>query len=296
MCVLLTLKVIYIDGHFRAVLNAAYDTTRQERHRISPAMKHDPLTTPAHNRAPDANRAGSDGSACLPEWVVHLIALVVHFMLRRMLARSGRARLPSWQHDRPDLPPGSAQALAASVRGPFGNSIAWMCLRHGIGPGHLDWPGLSCAIVAFGGSVKGFRAGAKPYGLQWWENPGVIPGMVTRPAPAPAAMAMAVLLERQAEAAAPSPAPSTIMRFEANPAPLPVFLRQVVARTATGPPTGPPGCPGAPIRLCLNERGQSMAGPAVLIRADRKVSLVEPATVFRPTAPAGPHIVSDSGC
>ena len=48
----------------------------------------------------------------------------------------------------------------ASVRGPFGNSIRWRCLRHGIGPGHKDWPELSRAIVAFGGSLEGFRPGA----------------------------------------------------------------------------------------------------------------------------------------
>jgi hypothetical protein len=204
-------------------------------------MMRDPLTTPADNRAPDADRAGAEASARLPEWLVHLIALLVHFMLRRMLgARSGRRSLPSWQHDRLDLPAGSAQAQAASVRGSFGNSIAWRCLRHGIGPGHPDWPELSRAIVAFGGSIKGFRAGAPARGLLWWENPGVIPGMVSVPAPAPGARAMAVLLERQAEAAAPTSAPTTIVRSEADPARPPAFLRQVLARTATGPPTGPP--------------------------------------------------------
>jgi hypothetical protein len=205
-------------------------------------MMRDPLTPPASTRAPDADRAGTEGSARLPEWVVHLIALLVHFMLRRMLgARSARSSLPSWRHDRLDLPAGSAQALAASVRGAFGNSIAWRCLRHGIGPGHPDWPELSRAIVAFGGSIKGFRAGAPARGLQWWENPGVIPGMVSVPPPAPAAMAMAVLLERQAAADVPTPAPTTIVRSEAAPALPPVFLRRIVARIATGPPTGPPG-------------------------------------------------------
>jgi hypothetical protein len=145
-----------------------------------------------------------------------------------------------------DLPAGSAEALAASVRGSFGNSIAWRCLRHGIGPGHPDWPELSRAIVAFGGSIKGFRAGAPARGLLWWENPGVIPGMVSTPAATPAAAAMAVLLARQATEAAPTPAPTiiacpaAIVRSAAEPALPPVYLRQVLARTATGPPTGPP--------------------------------------------------------
>ena len=99
-------------------------------------MMCDPLTNPAGAGSPDADRAGSDASSRLPEWVVHLIALVIRFMLERMLAAcSAHSRLPSWWHDRPDLPPGSIEALAASIRGPFGNAIAWMCRRRGIGPG-----------------------------------------------------------------------------------------------------------------------------------------------------------------
>jgi len=204
-------------------------------------MMHDPLTTPADACAPDADRAAPDAPALLPEWVAHLLALVIRFMLERMLAAcSGRSRLPSWWHDRPDLPPASAQALAASTRGPFGNAIAWMCQRRGIGPGHPDWPYLARTIVAFGGSVKGFRAGARPCGLQWWENPAILPGIIGETTPAPAAAAMALLLSPQAAAAAPSPVPRNIVRSEAEPARPPAFRRQVLARTATGPPTGPP--------------------------------------------------------
>ncbi|HVC59515.1 MAG TPA: hypothetical protein VND19_11395, partial [Acetobacteraceae bacterium] len=51
--------------------------------------------------------------------------------------------------------------------------------------------------------------------------------------------AMALLLSPQA-AAAPSPAPNNIERSAAEPARPPAFRRQVLARTATGPPTGPP--------------------------------------------------------
>jgi hypothetical protein len=204
-------------------------------------MMIDPLRTPASACYPDADRAGPDVASRLPEWLVHLIALVIHSMLRRMLAaRARRAGLPTWWHDRPDLPLASAQSEAASVRGHFGNSIAWMCLRRGIGPGHRDWPELSRAIVAFGGSLKGFRAGAPARGLQWWENPGVIPGMAVEPKAAPAAAALAVLLSRQAAAAAPSPAPTDVPRSEAAPALAPAIRRRVFARAATGPPTGPP--------------------------------------------------------
>jgi len=209
-------------------------------------MMCDPLTTPAGTCSPDADRAGPDASARLPEWVVHLLALVIRVMLERMLAAcSRRSRLPSWWHERPDLPAGSVQALAASRRRAFANVIAWMCRRRGIGPGHPDWPALSRAIVANGGSLQGFRAGLPACGLQWCENPNVMPGMVGETAATPAATAMASLLSRQAVADAPppaaeNPAPEHIVRCESEPARPPAFRRRVLARTATGPPTGPP--------------------------------------------------------
>ncbi len=231
-------------------------------------MMCDPLTAPAEAGSPDADRAGPDAPARLPVWVAYLLALVVRFMLDRMLAAcSRRSRLPSWLHERPDLPPVSAQALAASVRGQFGNAIAWMCRRRGIGPGHPDWPELSRAIVTLGGSVAGFRAGLPACGLQWWENPNIMPGMIGETAATPAATAMASLLSQQAVADAPPPAPN-VVPVAAEPALLPAIPRQVFARTATGPPTGPPSAWGYQ-PLTSDERGQPLAGPAVLIRADR---------------------------
>jgi len=224
------------------MLDAAHDATRQERPpSIRPTMMRDPLTTPADAYSPDADRAGPDPSARLPEWVVHLLARIIRFMLERMLAAcSRRSPLPSWYHDRPDLPAGSTQAEAASLRGPFGRSVAWMCRRRGIGPGHPDWPYLARTIVAFGGSVKGARPGLPACGLLWWENPNVTPGIVDETPAPPAAAAMALLLSRQAAAVAPAPAPRNIVRSEAEPARPPAFRWQVFARTATGPPTGPP--------------------------------------------------------
>jgi hypothetical protein len=237
-------------------------------------MMPDPLTAPPDAHSPDADRAGPD--ARVPEWVVQLLILVIRFILQHSLAaRSRRARLAWWGHDRPDLPPGSMQALAASIRGEFGNAIAWMCRRRGIGPGHPDWPELSRAIVAFGGSVKGARPGLPACGLQWWENPNLIPGMSGEIPAAPAAEALASLLSRQAAANALPPAPN-VEPAAARPAPLPA-IRPVLARTATGPPTHPPTGPpiGPPATwdyqpVAFDERGQPMAGPAVLIRADRK--------------------------
>jgi hypothetical protein len=241
-------------------------------------MMSDPLIAAANTRSPDANRAGPD--APYPEWIVLLVTLIVRLILQCNLAgRSRRARLPSWGQERPDLPPASAQALAASVRGEFGNSIVWMCLRRGIGPGHPDWPYLSRTIQAFGGSTKGFRPGLPACGLQWWENPGIFPGMIGETAAHPAAEAAAALLSRQVVAFVPPPAPNLVPAAAAKPAPL-CAIRRVLARTATGPPTGPRSGPragpptGPPATwgyqpLTSDERGQPMAGPAVLIRADR---------------------------
>jgi len=199
-------------------------------------------TPPAEAYAPDADRAGPDAFAHPPEWLVHILAMLILFLLQHTQAMRLRRfrRTHAWWRDRPDLPAGSAQGHAASVRGPFGRSIAWMCRRRGIGPGHPDWPELARAIVAFGGSVKGARPGLPALGPLWWENSNVTPGIVDDVPAAPAAEAMALLLSRLAEAAATAPAPRHIVRSEAAPGLLPAFRRRVFARTATGPPTGPP--------------------------------------------------------
>jgi hypothetical protein len=253
-----------------------------------------PLTAPAEAYAPDANRAdqdalhlpgspaphlpGPDKHAELPEWVVILLSLVIRFVLMKFCGGRGRSHLlPSWWQGRPDLPPGSTESMAAALRGPFGNMIAWMCLRHGIGPGHPDWPERSRAIMAFGGSVARFRAGDPAWGLQWWENPNIVHGMVgfTAPSPAAAATAMlaatatASLLPWPAAADSPSPAPNAAFaeaaHAEAAHARLPASWRQGLARAGPGPPTGPP------VRttksVMSDERGRSTVGPAVLIRA-----------------------------
>ncbi len=197
--------------------------------------------TEAHS--PDADRAGPDASADLPDWLGHILALLLLLARKWALAtgrRGSRSQaLPSWYYERPDLPFGSTQALAASVRGAFGNAIAWMCLRRGIGPGHQDWPELSRAIVAFGGSVQGFRPGLPACGLQWWENPEIIPGMTGMPTATPAATAMASVLSRQAVTDTP-PERHVVPPAAAEPAVSPAPCRPRFARVAAGPPTGPP--------------------------------------------------------
>ncbi len=216
-----------------------------------------PLTSPAEAYAPDADRAGPEGIAHAPEWLVHLLAMLILLMLERLLG--GRTRRPpqrqAWWHDRPDLPLASAQAEAASIRGPFGRSIAWMCRRRGIGPGHADWPELSRAIVAFGGSLAGFRAGAPARGLLWWENPNIIPGMIGENAAAPTAAATLLRLARTAVADSPQPVPNAVDADAGHlllPASwLAASVRQAFARAGPCPSTGPPGCTGLPILSCL---------------------------------------------
>jgi len=210
-------------------------------------MNHQNHTVPAKACSPDADRAGPDAPGRQREWLVHILALLI-FLLRKHLPRNGRGLLlPSWWHDRPDLPLGSVQALAASIRGNYGNQIAWTCRRRGIGPGHRDWPEISRAIVAFGGSLKGFRAGLPPCGLQWWENPHLGIGMGGEDTPTPAATATALLLSRQTVADAPPPllafVPATVVPAEPEHAVLPAPRRRIHARAATGPPTGPPTGP-----------------------------------------------------
>ena len=216
-----------------------------------------PLPVPAEAYLPDADR---DVAGQLPEWLVHCLAMLIHFLLENMRAMGLRRsrRLQAWWQDRPDLPAGSAQAEAASVRGSSGNSIAWMCFRHGIGPGHRDWPELSRAIVAFGGSLAGFRAGAPPRGLHWWENPGVVPGMVPF-ASAPAGS----LLPPQAATAAPPPAPNAVPA-EAAHVLWPASWRQVLAPASTGPPTatGPPAAWTATTSCLTNGAGARLAPPS----------------------------------
>jgi hypothetical protein len=248
-----------------------------------------PTTAPAEAYAPYADRARLGVPAHSPEWLVRWLALLICFLLEPLnavrLLRAGR--LPSLWQARPDLPPGSAQAEAASIRGSFGTAIAWMCRRHGIGPGHAEWPELSRAIVAFGGSLGGFRAGAPACGLQWWENPNIVPGMVPGFA-ARAAAPVASLLQPQAGGGALPPAPSAVQAEAAHArlpgsrlsgSWLPASGRQVFARAGPGPSTGPPGCPGLPNRVMSDERGRSTASPAILIRADRK-SRTRPGTAY----------------
>ncbi|HVC59633.1 MAG TPA: hypothetical protein VND19_04610 [Acetobacteraceae bacterium] len=207
-----------------------------------------PPTSPAEAYAPDEDRVGPDAPTRnhLPDPIIRLLTRLILLLLE--LLRAGRSRRTdrshAWCHMRPDLEPGSTQHVAALIRGAFGNSIAWMCLYNGIGPGHRDWPELSRAILAFGGSLRAFRPGRPAMGLPWWGNPYVMPGLPAEARETPAAGALAAVLERDAPGAAPASAPHAA----AAPAPaqMPASWRPPLAHAATGPPTGPPLHWGAP--------------------------------------------------
>ena len=244
--------------------------------KLCPPMR-TPTSAPAEAHAPYANRAGPDVRSA--EWLAHWLGFLIFFLMEPLnairLLRSGR--LTSRWHERPDLPPGSTQDEAASLRGSFGTAIAWMCLRHGIGPGHAEWPELSHAIVAFGGSLNGFRAGLPPLGLQWWENPNVVQGFIVGfGTPASATAATDLLVQQDAIAHALPPV-EHVVQAETAHARLPASWlaasrQQVFARAGPSPSTGPPNCPGSRTPIMSDARGRSMASPAILIRADRKSS------------------------
>ncbi|HTW69803.1 MAG TPA: hypothetical protein VME47_07955 [Acetobacteraceae bacterium] len=123
------------------------------------------LTSPAYAYAPDADRAGPDASVRLLHRLPLLYGLVRFLVLVAFLVREywlairqyrAGARPSSW-HDQSDLPPGSAQQPAASIRNAFGNMIGWTYRRRNVAPAHKNWLQPSRAIVAFGGSKKGSR-------------------------------------------------------------------------------------------------------------------------------------------
>jgi hypothetical protein len=200
-------------------------------------------TVPAHAYSPDADRAGPDVFAPPPDWLVHILVRLILFLYQHVAGfRRRRARgLPSWWVSRPDMAPGSTQELAASVRGPFGNAIAQMCLYWGIGPGHKDWPYLSRTIVAFGGSLHGIdgRCCKQP----WWESPIFVPGMVRADADTQPTRKSLLAARIAADVRSHTPPAEPVraepkIRRESVLSPL--FWLQAFTRAGTGPPTGPP--------------------------------------------------------
>jgi|SRR5581483_2420719 len=224
---------------------------------------HRPQPVPPDAFPTDADRHGITASAPQPDRLVQLLAMLILFLLRTGLGmrrcRAATSLLPAWMRERPDLPAASAMALAASIRGGFGNAIAWMCMRRGIGPGHPDWPYLAHSIVAFGGSLQ--RVDGRRYPMQWWESRWIAPAVVGPEPEAPSAAAL--LLAQAASAAEPAwqaagaparqAAPAGLRQARVPAAATLAWLRAFV-RAGTGPPTGPPRLP---MPSCL----QHGAGP-----------------------------------
>lgn len=196
---------------------------------------HDPNhTAPAEACSPDPDRAGADASRRLPERLVHMLALLIHF-LRCHFPHDRAAQLPVWWHGQPILSLASAPALAASVRGAFGNHIAWTCRRRSIGPRNPDWLKLSRAIVVSGRRVKGFRASLPACGIQWRANPAIVPGMIGMAKATPAANASAsVAAARGGHTAASTHRSACQNRAGLSAAP----RRHILAGAATVPPAG----------------------------------------------------------
>jgi hypothetical protein len=219
---------------------------------------------PADAYSPDADRAGRGACAPPPEWVVAFVARLLLFVLRHLAAfrQRGVAPTPSWWMHVPEYAPGSTQAYAAALRGPFGNLITTMCWLDGIGPGHQDWGYISRTILAFGGSLKPLDGHKHP--RPWWNSREILPGMFDGLPEQP--IAASPLAQRlAADALSPVPAPE---RAAAAHAPadeaclastlLPAFWRRVLARAGTGPPvrgdTGPPIRAGTdpPTHACVS--------------------------------------------
>jgi hypothetical protein len=81
---------------------------------------------PAEAYAPARKRARRHAPEPMPASLAEFLTLLIRFLRACITGYVRRSGLHAWLHERPDLPLASAQALAASVRGHFGNSIAWM--------------------------------------------------------------------------------------------------------------------------------------------------------------------------
>ena len=147
-------------------------------------MMCNPRPAPAHACSPDTVQDGIVASARLQQWLAHLIALLVRFIVER--SQTGRSRrvirLLSSCNNRPDLPPGAAQQIAVAPCGQRGKASARMCLRRDIA--HPNPPEICSAIIARGRSVPKVRSSRPRHrrhrpayrrhrsacGLQWRES------------------------------------------------------------------------------------------------------------------------------
>ena len=139
----------------------------------------------AEASSPDADLTLPDAAACLREWIVALLARLILLLRAHSLATGHRcaSRAPSLFQVQPSLPPlavhtRAATARAATARGAFDQTVAWMRRCRDIGSGRRYWRERTSTIAAFGGSPRGVRAGLRRCGLPWRETPAITPGMI----------------------------------------------------------------------------------------------------------------------
>ena len=228
---------------------------------------------PAEAYLPDADRGEPDESLQVPMWVIHCLARLIILVLAHVygLRIDDEGRLVPVGQDGQNFPVGPVQAGAASIRPSFRNSIVWMCHCHGIGQGREDWRDLSRTIMEFGGGVDWCAADGLVSWLAGRENacvaPGKSHGLGTQTGSLLALLAVATARPPASNETHASAAQGRLPASCLAASWLPASVRQVFARAGPGPSTGPPRCPGLPFVIISDERGQSVASPAVLIRA-----------------------------
>ena len=255
---------------------------------LEPHMRNlDPHTALAEAYSPDADRAGLDASGPLPEWLVQLLITLVLFVRQHVFIRRPRHNwsLPSWYVGRPGPLPASTPELAAVIRGAWGHEIAHVCRYEGIGPDHPDWPELSHAILAFGGSLHGVDG--RKHRRPWWHALGFAPSL-TR-ADNAAKTAAASLPQAQPVAIPPAPEPVAVIAGLAHPE-RPAPRRPVLARAATGPPPRLARVPGRP--FCYRPR----TGPAHGWSRRPDSCRRRPAAARRPAPPPAPSRGAAGAC
>ena len=188
---------------------------------------------PADAYAPDADRDGPDASKAPPEWIVHLLALIILFVLRQWVAlRSRRApRRPAHKPEQPIQPAEAKPASEPRNRDELEQFVTHMVRHFGRKMRAQGESELLPATATTGDSAEG--ASPQPSA----EAAGVMPGTIhadavptsatIKPRPWRPAANLYPLVRKLALAAGASAMLSEV-RW------------QVQARVGTGPPIGPP--------------------------------------------------------
>ena len=248
-------------------------------------MTRDRNTALAEACSPDDIRAGLDASGPLPEWVVQFLVTLILFLRQHVFRRPRHNwSLPSWYAGRPGPLPASTPELAAVIRGAWGHEIAHVCRYEGIGPDHPDWPELSRAILAFGGSLCGVDG--RKHRRPWWHALGFAPSLTRADNAAKTAAASPEALPNVAPPAPEAAASVASLGHAVLPAP----RRPVFARAATGPPLRLARIPGRSFSRDLR------TGPAHGLSRRPDSCRRRPAAARRPAPPPAPSRLSAGAC